>query len=42
MLIDVHSHIDRIVPKRGEFIDVTNLINKMDAWGIDRACILPY
>lgn len=40
MLIDVHGHIGRIVPDRREFIDVTNLIAKMDAWGIDVTCIL--
>ena len=37
MLIDIHSHIGRILPDRKEFMDVTNLINKMDAWGIDKA-----
>ena len=41
MLIDVHSHIGRVEQKLLEFIDVTNLIEKMDAWGIDKACILP-
>jgi len=41
MLIDVHGHIGRISPDRREFIDVTNLIAKMDHWGIDRACVLP-
>ncbi|NLM79489.1 MAG: amidohydrolase family protein [Ruminococcaceae bacterium] len=41
MLIDIHSHIGRILPDRKEFMDVTNLINKMDAWGIDKACVLP-
>jgi hypothetical protein len=41
MLIDVHGHIGRVSPDRGEFIDVTNLIAKMDAWGIDRTCELP-
>lgn len=40
MLIDVHGHIGRIVPDRKEFIDVTNLIAKMDAWGIDKTCVL--
>lgn len=40
MLIDVHGHIGRIVPDRREFIDATNLIAKMDAWGIDVTCIL--
>ena len=41
MLIDVHGHIGRILPDRREFIDVTNLIAKMDAWGIDKTCVLP-
>jgi len=40
MLIDVHGHIGRVLPDRREFVDVTNLIAKMDAWGIDRTCIL--
>jgi len=31
MLIDIHGHIGRILPDRREFIDVTNLIAKMDA-----------
>ena len=38
---DIHAHIGRILSDRREFIDVTNLIAKMDAWGIERACILP-
>ncbi len=41
MLIDIHGHIGRILPDRREYIDVTNLIAKMDAWGIDKTCILP-
>ena len=40
MLIDVHGHIGRVLPDRREFVDVTNLIAKMDAWGIDTTCIL--
>jgi uncharacterized protein len=40
MLIDVHGHIGRVLPDRNEFVDATNLIAKMDAWGIDRTCIL--
>ena len=40
-LFDVHSHIGRVERARQEFMDVTNLIGKMDAWGIDKACILP-
>lgn len=41
MLIDIHGHIGRISPDRRQFVDVTNLIAKMDAWGIDKTCILP-
>jgi len=41
MLIDIHGHIGRVMPDREEFIDVTNIIAKMDAWGIDKTCILP-
>ena len=41
MLIDVHGHIGRVLPDRSEFVDVTNLIAKMDAWGIDVTCVLP-
>jgi hypothetical protein len=41
MVIDVHGHIGRISPDRREFVDVTNLIAKMDAWDIDVTCILP-
>lgn len=40
MLIDVHGHIGRVLPDRREFVDVTNLIAKMDAWSIDRTCVL--
>ncbi len=40
MLIDIHGHIGRVSPDRREFIDAANLIAKMDAWGIDKTCIL--
>ncbi len=40
MLIDVHGHIGRVAPDRHEFIDATNLIAKMDAWGVDITCVL--
>lgn len=40
MLIDVHGHIGRVLPDRREFVDATNLVAKMDAWGIDKTCIL--
>lgn len=41
MLIDVHGHLGRIDQRRSECVDVTNLIAKMDKWGIDRCCVLP-
>ncbi|MCC7495306.1 MAG: amidohydrolase family protein [Fimbriimonadaceae bacterium] len=41
MLIDVHSHLGRVLPDRREYVDVTNLIAKMDAWGIDHSVVLP-
>jgi predicted TIM-barrel fold metal-dependent hydrolase len=41
MLIDVHAHIGRVVPDRREFMDAASLIVRMDAWGIDIACVLP-
>jgi len=41
MMIDVHGHIGRVLPERKEFVDVTNIIEKMDAWGIDKTCVLP-
>ncbi|MDD3726311.1 MAG: amidohydrolase family protein [Candidatus Ratteibacteria bacterium] len=40
-IIDIHGHIGRVVADRKEFIDVTNLIAKMDLWGIDITCVLP-
>jgi len=39
MLIDVHTHIGRLFPDPTGFLDVTDLILKMNAWGIDRACV---
>ncbi len=41
MLFDIHAHIGRVSQDRSEFIDVTNLIAKMDTWGIEKSCILP-
>ncbi|MHB0936456.1 MAG: amidohydrolase family protein [Armatimonadota bacterium] len=40
MLIDIHGHIGRVVPDRREFVDPTNLIAKMDHWGIDKTCVM--
>ena len=39
MLIDVHTHLGRLVPDRARFLDSTDLINKMDHWGVARACV---
>jgi len=39
MLIDVHAHLGRLHRDRRKFLDVTDLILKMDAWGIERACV---
>lgn len=39
MLIDVHAHIGRLFRDRSESLDVNDLIDKMNAWGIDRACV---
>lgn len=41
MRIDIHGHIGRLVEDRNEFIDVENLIEKMNKWGIDITCVLP-
>lgn len=41
MLIDTHGHIGNLIRDRREFVDAANLIAKMDAWGIDRTCVLP-
>ncbi len=41
MLFDVHGHIGGLSSDRREFVDPTNLIAKMDAWGIDKTCVLP-
>jgi uncharacterized protein len=40
MLIDVHGHLGRVCMDRREFMDVTNVIAKMDAWGIDLTCMM--
>jgi len=40
MLIDVHAHLGRLVPDRARFLDATDLINKMDHWGVARACVM--
>ncbi len=41
MFFDIHGHIGRILPDRREFVDATNLIAKMDAWGVAATCVLP-
>ena len=40
MIIDIHAHIGRIVPDQREFMDAPAVVAKMDAWGIDKACVL--
>jgi len=40
MLIDVHAHIGRILPDRKEMLDASSLIEKMDVWNIQKACVL--
>lgn len=40
MLIDVHAHLGRLFRDRRSFLDVTDLVLKMDAWGIERSCVL--
>jgi len=39
MLIDVHAHIGRLGTERSETLDVNDLVNKMDIWGIDKSCV---
>jgi len=41
MLIDVHTHIGQVRPRPECILDVDNLLRKMDAWNIDRSCVLP-
>lgn len=41
MRLDIHGHIGRILPDRREFVDVANVIAKMEAWGINKTCLLP-
>jgi len=41
VLIDVHAHIGQVRPRPECILDVDDLLHKMDAWGIDRACVLP-
>ena len=40
MLIDVHAHIGRVGRRRGDTLSPEQLIERMDAWGIERACVL--
>ena len=41
MLIDVHAHVGRVGRKRTDTLSAEQLVAKMDAWGIDKACVLP-
>lgn len=41
MLIDVHAHIGRCGKRRTDTLSAEQLIEKMDAWGIAQACVLP-
>jgi hypothetical protein len=41
VLIDIHTHIGRVGPRRSDTLSPEQLVAKMDAWGIDRACVLP-
>jgi len=41
MLIDVHAHIGRTGRRRTDTLSAPQLVAKMDAWGIERACVLP-
>lgn len=40
MFIDIHAHIGRIRPHPDATLDLEDLLRKMDAWGIDLACVL--
>ena len=40
MLMEVYVRIGHLLPDRRRFLDVTKLIRKMDAWGMDRSCVL--
>ena len=41
MIIDVHAHLGRAGRKRTDTLSAAQLIEKMDAWGIEKACVLP-
>jgi len=40
MVIDVHAHIGRVLRDRKEALDGTEVVVKMDEWGVDKACVL--
>ena len=40
-MIDVHGHIGRVGRERTDTLSAEQLVAKMDAWGIERACVLP-
>lgn len=41
MIIDIHLHIGLLTKNSDEFIDGSNLVEKMEKWGIDIGCVLP-
>jgi len=41
VIIDVHAHIGRCGRQRTDTLSAEQLVAKMDAWGIARACVLP-
>ena len=40
-MIDVHAHIGRVGRRRTDTLSAEQLVTKMDAWGIERDCVLP-
>ncbi|HOL66036.1 MAG TPA: amidohydrolase family protein [bacterium] len=40
MIIDFHAHIGRIHPERKELLDASQLMTRMEEWGIEKACVL--
>jgi hypothetical protein len=41
VIIDVHAHIGRCGKRRTDTLSAEQLLQKMDAWGIQKACLLP-
>ena len=40
-IVDVHAHIGRVGRRRTDTLSAEQLVQKMDAWGVERACLLP-